>query len=80
MSNNLWEFACISFGILSIIGTTLFVICFNLAVYKRNKRIERKGYYSFENSSKKHQTHNTDEDEPVKKHSKLDTKTKKKKK
>ena len=76
MSNNLWEFACVSFGILSIIGTTLFVICFNLAVYKRNKRVERKGYYSVD----RNQTgHNTDDDEPLKKHSKLDTESQKKK-
>ena len=44
MSNIVWELAAITFGILSVIGATVFVICFNIAAYKRNKRIEKKGY------------------------------------
>lgn len=32
------------FGILSVIGTIIFVISFNLKIYRRNKRVERKAY------------------------------------
>lgn len=41
---NIWEIATVMFGILSFIGAALFVICFNLAIYKRDKRIEKKAH------------------------------------
>ena len=80
MSNNLWELATITFGIASIVGTSIFIICFNIAVYKRNKRIERKGYHSSLKNNISHEGEKTDEDEPIKKHSKLEIELKKEKK
>jgi hypothetical protein len=43
-SQNLWYMMTVVFGVLSVIGTTIFVVCFNLKIYRRNKRVERKAY------------------------------------
>lgn len=44
---NIWEMTAVFFGILSVIGASLFVICFNIQVYRRNKRVEKKARMEF---------------------------------
>jgi hypothetical protein len=77
MSDTLWEFFTVMFGILSVIGATLFVISFNIAIYKRDKRIEKKAIN--EKDYTVTQTFLTIEDEPLKKLSKKENHKKKKK-
>jgi hypothetical protein len=44
---NIWEMTAVFFGILSVIGASLFVICFNIQIYMRNRRVEQKARIEF---------------------------------